>query len=147
MKDYKVDENLNYDDLSSGSVGEAKGYGPCFVCDLSPNWTLLKVVCPADDCPDRYKAREPTGWVHYRCWGDMEISVQGIIRCRKCYTSDFMGDWNFACSAHQGEHWPTSYSVFKSAVKVSMDIGGAGEQTGFLLYQFLKAHPEKFKRK
>src|SRR3954469_15008240 len=33
MKDYKVDDNLNYDDLSSGSVGETKGYGPC----TSPN--------------------------------------------------------------------------------------------------------------
>lgn len=30
MKTYEVDENLNYDDLSSGSVGEVKGYGPCY---------------------------------------------------------------------------------------------------------------------
>jgi hypothetical protein len=29
MKTYKGDENLNYDDLNSGSVGEVKGYGPC----------------------------------------------------------------------------------------------------------------------
>jgi hypothetical protein len=107
----------------------------------------LKVVCPADDCPDRYKKREPTGWVHHNCWGDMKISIDGNIRCERCYTSDFMGDWNFACSAHQGQHWPTSHTAFKAAVNVSMDVGGAGEETGFLLYQFLKAHPEKFTRK
>jgi len=29
MKDYKADEKVNYDDLSGGSVGEVKGYGPC----------------------------------------------------------------------------------------------------------------------
>jgi hypothetical protein len=29
MRDYKTDENLNYDDLSGGSIGEVKGYGPC----------------------------------------------------------------------------------------------------------------------
>jgi hypothetical protein len=29
LKNYKSDSNLNYDDLSSGSVGEVKGYGPC----------------------------------------------------------------------------------------------------------------------
>ena len=34
MKTYE-DGDLNYDDLSGGSVGEAKGYGPCFVCDLA----------------------------------------------------------------------------------------------------------------
>jgi len=28
MRGYEVDENLNYDDLNGGSVGEAKGYGP-----------------------------------------------------------------------------------------------------------------------
>jgi len=28
VKDYKVDESLNYDDLNSGNVGEVKGYGP-----------------------------------------------------------------------------------------------------------------------
>ncbi|CAI2194689.1 17028_t:CDS:2, partial [Funneliformis geosporum] len=29
MKNYKVNENLNYADLRGGSVGEVKGYGPC----------------------------------------------------------------------------------------------------------------------
>src|ERR1700722_13383258 len=29
MKTYENDGNLNYDDLSGGSVGEVKGCGPC----------------------------------------------------------------------------------------------------------------------
>ncbi|CAG8456164.1 26254_t:CDS:2, partial [Gigaspora margarita] len=29
MKTYENDGNLSYDDLSSGDVGEVKGYGPC----------------------------------------------------------------------------------------------------------------------
>jgi hypothetical protein len=29
MKDYQANENLNYDDLSGGDIGEVKGYGPC----------------------------------------------------------------------------------------------------------------------
>src|SRR4051812_33737431 len=35
MESYESDANLNYDDLSSGSVGEAKGYGPCSSCSGS----------------------------------------------------------------------------------------------------------------
>jgi hypothetical protein len=31
MKTYESDGNLNYDDLSNGSVGEVKGYGPCVI--------------------------------------------------------------------------------------------------------------------
>jgi len=33
MKTYKMDENLNYEDLNSGSVGEVEGYGPCIPYD------------------------------------------------------------------------------------------------------------------
>ena len=29
MESYEYDSNLNYDDLNSGGMGEAKGYGPC----------------------------------------------------------------------------------------------------------------------
>lgn len=32
MKNYESDDNLNYDDLSGGDIGEAKGYGPCHSC-------------------------------------------------------------------------------------------------------------------
>ena len=30
MKTYENDGNLNYADLSGGSVGEVKGHGPCY---------------------------------------------------------------------------------------------------------------------
>ena len=45
MKDYKVDGNLNYDDLSGGSVGESKGYGPC----VNKN-SNCSCDCPRSDC-------------------------------------------------------------------------------------------------
>jgi len=35
MKDYKVDENLNYDDLKNGDISKTKGYGPCESCHPS----------------------------------------------------------------------------------------------------------------
>jgi hypothetical protein len=53
MKTYKVDENLNYDDLSSGSVSEAKGYGPCSwhnpkcTCYIPSGYIPLNCSCPA----------------------------------------------------------------------------------------------------
>src|SRR2546429_4142043 len=58
MKDYKADENLNYDDLSGGSVGEVKGYGPCSEggcsysdaecqCYIGQFYVPLYLVCPA----------------------------------------------------------------------------------------------------
>lgn len=31
MKNYKSDGSLNYDDLNGGSIGEAKGHGPCAI--------------------------------------------------------------------------------------------------------------------
>src|SRR5688572_29033852 len=39
MKNYEYDDNLNYDDLSSGGIGEAKGHGPCeyYNCPYSSN--------------------------------------------------------------------------------------------------------------
>jgi hypothetical protein len=29
IKGYKIDENINYDDLRNGDIGEIRGYGPC----------------------------------------------------------------------------------------------------------------------
>ena len=48
MKTYENDGNLNYDDLSGGSVGEAEGYGPCYLCDENRPyvWKDLYISCP-----------------------------------------------------------------------------------------------------
>ena len=35
METYENDGSLNYGDLSSSSVGEARGCGPCFACGNS----------------------------------------------------------------------------------------------------------------
>ena len=34
MKNWKEDENLNYDDLNSGDIGTQKGYGPGLFGDI-----------------------------------------------------------------------------------------------------------------
>jgi len=36
MKTYESDDNLNYDDLNSGSISEVEGYGPCKICIKFP---------------------------------------------------------------------------------------------------------------
>jgi len=62
MKDYQVDEKVNYDDLSGGSVGEVKGYGPCSGscrcncprsdcnCESGERYVKVYMPCPADGC-------------------------------------------------------------------------------------------------
>jgi hypothetical protein len=47
MRDYNADENLNYDDLSGGSIGEAKGYGPC-------SWDNPDCACYKSDLQKQY---------------------------------------------------------------------------------------------
>lgn len=43
LKNYEYDSNLNYDDLSSGDISEARGYGPC-------RNTLCGCSCPKTKC-------------------------------------------------------------------------------------------------
>jgi len=98
MKSYENDGNLNYDDLSGGSVGEVKGYGPCYVCDEPTRWTYLKVGCPAIGCPK--KDKPASHWYHW-CGGRAEISNKAMIKCENCYSANFhMSEWNFICSSH-----------------------------------------------
>lgn len=50
MKTYESDDNLNYDDLNSGGIGEAEGYGPCSsskcTCYTSQGYVPLNTACP-----------------------------------------------------------------------------------------------------
>jgi hypothetical protein len=56
MKTYENDGNLNYDDLSSGDVGDSKGYGPCHrycgwdnpncKCYVGEEYVSLHLSCP-----------------------------------------------------------------------------------------------------
>ena len=45
MRTYENDGNLNYDDLSGGSVGESKGYEPC---EMRCGWHNPKCICYVD---------------------------------------------------------------------------------------------------
>jgi len=44
MKDYQVDEKVNYADLESGDIGSSKGYGPCNKCENSKSFKLAIVL-------------------------------------------------------------------------------------------------------
>jgi hypothetical protein len=75
MKTYENDGNLNYDDLSGGSVDEAKGYGPCHrycgydnkncTCYAGEEYVPLYLTCPVPKgvefswgvCNDRTEAQ------------------------------------------------------------------------------------------
>ena len=51
MQSYEHDANLNYDDLSGGDVGEAKGYGPCY---KDCNWANPNCECYISASEGRY---------------------------------------------------------------------------------------------
>src|SRR3954469_20432861 len=49
MQSYENDDNLNYDDLNGGSIGEAKGYGSCSYSSYKINGRHID-VCGNSDC-------------------------------------------------------------------------------------------------
>jgi len=87
LKTYKSDDNLNYDDLNGGDIGEVKGYGPCTNknsnCSCScprsdcncisdsygkEKWVKLFMSCPSVKKVNNQEIRCPntiqTNWVH-----------------------------------------------------------------------------------
>ena len=130
MKDYKVDENLNYDDLNGGSVGEVKGYGPCYVCDKPTRWMDLYMPCPGvrnnNPCSNR---TNKMNWVHASCGSTSQISNKSHIRCSRssCNADYHMSHWSFSCSAHRGSYWETSSATFGNALGWVMNVGNYGE--------------------
>lgn len=121
MKTYENDVNLNYDDLSDGSIGEVKEYGPCSwhnpkcTCYVSSGYVPLNTACPS--CPDR----TPHQWVHRGCGGQSYISRNIRIRCNKCYEEHHWKDWSFKCNnvRHTGYWTPTSSNSFLNALSVA----------------------------
>lgn len=158
MKDYKTDENLNYDDLSVGSVGEVKGYGPCNYkndyctcycgrddyrcnCLYEERWCNLRLACPV--CP-RDSSNYPREWGHsgHVCLG-ARISNKGRIRCNKtnCRT-DEIRYWKFKCSKHDGETSDSSES-FTLAVLTAINVKDAtGNSADEKLMRELMVHLE-----
>ena len=117
MKNYENDGKVNYDDLSSGSVGEAKGYGPCYVCYKPEDWTYLKVSCQVSGCSDK----DPGYWYHNRdgCrYTRMRIWNRGKLECGNCHTTRQVGCWLFICSNHGGTPESISPSSFRKALSI-----------------------------
>ena len=50
MKTYESDENLNYDDLESSGISEAKDYGPCSSCSGSNRGLKFKLEIKLENC-------------------------------------------------------------------------------------------------
>jgi hypothetical protein len=127
MKDYKVDENLNYDDLSGGSMGEVKGYGPCYVCWEKPLvWKDLYISCPGWDEERKRECQNTrkSNWYHATDSGKTEISNRAHIKCTSCYTDRHMSHWVFNCGEHRGDnYWGTRRGTFRASLKIAMQIG------------------------
>ena len=126
MKDYQVDENLNYNDLNSGNIGEVKGYGPCSdhrcygsnKCLDGESFYELYTPCPAERCPNKGK-NIPLHWVHNNsgCGRSRDlISNKARIRCPDCFNTSHMKYHRFACSAHKNDYRWTSSTSFDSAL-------------------------------
>jgi len=130
MKTYESDGNLNYDDLSGSSVGEVKGYGPCYVCTQNKPvvWKRLYIPCPGvndDGVPCSNKSY--SYWYHATDSGQTEISNRAHIRCTSCYTDRHMSNWVFSCSNHWGDYWSTKASTFRSGLNMAMKVGDFDE--------------------
>ncbi|KLL01620.1 MAG: hypothetical protein MRERC_12c002 [Mycoplasmataceae bacterium RC_NB112A] len=133
MKSYQADENLNYNDLDSGSVGEVGGYGPCYkncgyanpdcACYMSASegrYVLLYLACPAPRYERPYCTdKSPGSWTHGGgCGGRAYINTNLMIKCMKpgCGATFKATDASFACSSHRSEYSRASKSEFGNAL-------------------------------
>lgn len=129
MKTYKSDGSLNYADLSGGSVGDMKGYGPCswsnpncecYISAAEGRYVPLYLVCPAPK--DRYpwcKDKEPGMWTHAsnNCGGRRYINTSLMLKCMKCGRVNHVRESSFKCSTHQDDAYAkASKSEFGNAL-------------------------------
>lgn len=122
MQSYENDGNLNYADLNSGDISEAKGYGPCYVCDKPEQWKDLYLPCPGiregNPCGNPNK----TYWYHAPDGGKAEISNRAQIRCKSCSSKTHMSYCSFSCSRHAGEFWSTDKVTFRKSLSTVMGL-------------------------
>lgn len=134
MKNYKVDENLNYDDLSGGDIGEVKGYGPCYYTNKNctcfvnqnPKWIQLYMRCPGINEGKTCRNPDYSSWVHASCEKPIYISTDLDIKCISCSNPSHMTNWKFNCYdyRHPGDFIGTNYTIFLSAVSlINVELG------------------------
>jgi len=104
--------------LIDTDISEIKGYGPCYVCYKDTRWVDLYIGCPTDYCSDRatsYWYHSNSGYLNASgqsgC-GRLEVSNNGMIKCRSCRTSSPIKNWSFSCSYHRGDYRSVSNSSF-----------------------------------
>lgn len=120
MKTYESDGSLNYADLSGGSVGEVKGYGPCSsstcTCYLyhEEGFVPLNSSCPACSGNTAHQ------WRHSWCGNSVYISRNIRIKCISCGTQGHWKEWSFQCEKHSArEVKNTSSKVFLTALTIA----------------------------
>ncbi|CAG8509286.1 35298_t:CDS:2 [Racocetra persica] len=87
---------------------------------MSETFIDLHVSCPAATCSNT----QITYWVHAADSGRMEISNRARLRCGRCYTTEHMKNWLFACSDHEGVYKETSYDSFTKALNLAFKNQG-----------------------
>lgn len=103
-------------------LGEAIGYGPCYVCRKSPQWKDLYLPCPGIKEGNPCNNTNKTHWYHASCGGQAEISNRAHIRCKRCYSDSHMSYCSFSCSAHAGEFWGTTRVTFRRSLNTVMGL-------------------------
>ena len=140
MKDYKTDENLNYDDLNGGDVGPREGYGPCGVCKKAEQYVDLKVACFSCSNP------HVSTWYHDKdgCRSsNTQISNKAYIKCKSCGTDRHMSNWNFECSWHRGKPQSINRKAYNKAMSIALGMDDCS-QVVTDLSTYIVYHPEKF---
>jgi len=140
MKDYKIDENLNYDDLKGSDIGTQKGYGPCPVCNDTEITVEFRLGCPS--CSNS----TPTLWHHVRSGCEnsrMLITNKGWLSCGGCGTGYNMSNWRFSCSNHPGDYRSMSEDCWNESMARALMLGSTNSAIK-RLSMYVASHPEKF---
>jgi hypothetical protein len=127
----KVTESYENELSSYEDVGGSKGFGPCYVCHKTEQWTDLKIRCGGENCSETTSKY----WHHNWCGGKFEVSNRAYIRCSNCQTSSHINGWSFggcsSCSYHSRNYYrPVSwnnYNSFRRALGLTLMAEGCSE--------------------
>jgi len=147
MKTYESDGSLNYDDLSGGSVGEVKGYGPVVQSDWHGDWEYLEIPCVSKDCPT--KDETPRRWVHASedCRSSytqrMLWSTKAQIKCIYCDRPSHISSWSFKCHRcpKYGDYDLTKYL---KAIKIAHEAEKVNKSFASRLFDHIADNPSEF---
>jgi hypothetical protein len=112
--------------LIDKDISEAKGYGPCYVCQKPEQWTDLKIRCGGENCSETTS----NYWHHNWCGGKFKVSNRAYAKCSNCGTSCHLSKSNFSCSKHSGSYEEArdyNYKFFRRAPSLTLMEEGCSE--------------------